>query len=127
MSTLILAQIMGPVFLAAAIGFLLHPKFYKNAIKDFEANEGLTYFTGMAIMILGLVMVLNHNIWELSAAGIITVVGWGALIKGAIFLIIPSWLFKISKPILKNGAVMKFAMLVWLVAGTYLSWFGFFA
>jgi len=127
MSTSTLAQIIGPIVVAAAIGFLLHPKFYKTIMKDFEKHEGLTYLMGIMIMILGLVIVLNHNIWEFSAAGLITLIGWGSLIKGAIFIVVPNFLFKISKAILGNSGLMKVAMVIWLVAGGYLSYVGYFS
>ncbi len=126
MSTTILAQVMGPVIAAAGIGLLLHPKFGKTMMKDFEEHEGFTYFTGMIIMILGLIVILNHNIWELSAVGLVTLIGWSSFLKGALFLIIPNFIFKFSRSIIENTGVMKFAMFVWLVAGAYLSWCGYF-
>lgn len=125
MTTTALAQIIGPVMIAAAIGFLVHPKFYKKILKDFEANQGLIYFTGILIMILGLLIVNNHNIWTLSADGVITFFGWAAILKGATFLVVPNLLFKISKPIVKNEIVMKIAMIVLLAAGGYLSYVGY--
>ncbi|MFH0834703.1 MAG: hypothetical protein V2A63_04960 [Patescibacteria group bacterium] len=125
MDTIALAQILGPVLAAAGIGFLLHPKFYKKIMKDFEAHQGLTYFAGILVMALGLMLVRNHNIWELSAAGIITVIGWGALIKGAVFLIAPNILFSTSKAILKSTVFIKVMMVVLLIAGIYLTWTGF--
>ena len=127
MTTLILAQIIGPVFVAAGVGFLLHPKFYQKILKDFESSEGLTYFTGIFVMALGLSIVLNHNIWEWSAAGLVTVLGWGSLVKGAIFLIVPNWLFSVAHFVYKNEFVMKIAMVVIIVVGAYLAWFGYFA
>ena len=127
METTTLAQIIGPIVAAAAIGFFFNPKIIKTIMKDFEKSEGLTYLTGIMIMILGLIIVLNHNIWEFSAAGLITLVGWGSLIKGATFLIIPNFLFKISKSVLSCGMTMKVAMTIWLVAGIYLSYFAYFA
>ena len=126
MSTIILAQIMGPVFAVSGIGFLLHSKFYKKMIKDFEEHEGLTYFVGIIIMILGLIVILNHNVWEAFVAGVVTLIGWGSFLKGAIFLIAPKLLFELSKPIIKNANIVKFTMFVWLVVGVYLSWFGYF-
>ncbi|MBU1090045.1 hypothetical protein KKF38_04630 [Patescibacteria group bacterium] len=125
MSTTILAQIMGPVLVAAGIGFLLHPKFYAKIIKDFEECEGLTYFAGISIMILGLIVVLNHNIWEFSAAGLVTLLAWGSLVKGAIFLIAPNLLFDISNALMKNSGLMKIAMVFALAAGGYLSYAGY--
>jgi len=127
MSTLVFTQIIGPVFIAAAIGFLSHPKFYNKIIKDFEQNKGLTYFTGMMVMILGLIVILNHNIWEWSGAGIITFFGWAALLKGATFLIIPNLLFSWAHVIYKNKTVMKVAMFLTLAMGIYLSYVGYLA
>ncbi len=131
MSTTVLAQIIGPVLLVASIGFLTNsfftnPKLYTKLMKSFEENEGLTYFTGMLVMFMGLIIVVNHNIWEWSAAGIITIIGWGAILKGTIFLVFPKLLYKISGPIIKNGIAMKIAMVAWLVGGAYISYFGYF-
>ena len=129
MSTIILAKIMGPVIVAAGIGFLLHPKFYAKMVKDFEEHEGFTYFAGMLTMILGLIVVLNHNIWEFSAAGLITFFGWSSLVKGTIFLIAPNLLFSTAHMFYKNKTVMNVAMVLVLVIGAFLckSYFGYFA
>ena len=125
-TTIFLAQLIGPTLIAAAIGFLAHPKFYKRIMKDYEAHEGLSYTTGMIVMLTGIAGVVNHNIWEWSAAGIITLLLWGALIKGATFLIVPNWLFEISNSMLKNKTLMQIAMVIMLIAGAYLSYVGFF-
>ncbi|MFH1546802.1 MAG: hypothetical protein ABIE14_05500, partial [Patescibacteria group bacterium] len=129
MSTVILAQIMGPVLVAVGIGFLLHPKFYAKMIKDFEEHEGLTFFTGMFTMILGLIVVVNHNIWEVSVAGLITLFGWSSLVKGTIFLIAPNLLFSTAHMFYKNKTVMNVAMVFCLIMGAFLckSYFGYFA
>ncbi|MDD3066673.1 MAG: hypothetical protein PHO48_02470 [Candidatus Gracilibacteria bacterium] len=126
METLTLAQIIGPTFLAAGIGFLLHLKFYKKMIDDFEKNQGLTYITGIMIMILGFIVVLNHNIWGWNAAGIITFLGWASIVKGAIFLTFPSLPFAIAKPVLNNAMIMKVAMVAMVLVGGYLSYYGYF-
>jgi hypothetical protein len=126
MSTTTLAQIIGPTIAAAAIGFLLHPKFYEKIMADFEQHEGLTYFTGIMVMVLGLIIVLNHNIWEVSVAGLITLLGWGSLIKGATFLIVPNFLFGISQSVIKNKTLMQVAMVVMLIIGSQLIYTGYF-
>jgi hypothetical protein len=127
MSTTVLAQIIGPTIAAAAIGFLLHPKFYEKIIKDFEKHEGITYFTGIIVMILGLIVVLNHNIWEWSAAGLVTFFGWSSLVKGATFLVVPNFLFKISHSMLRNKTLIQAAMVIMLVIGSQLIYTGYFA
>jgi predicted tellurium resistance membrane protein TerC len=126
MQTYFLAQIIGPIFTIATLGFLLHKKFYKKIIKDFEKHEGLTYFVGIFVMLIGLIMVLNHNIWEFSPAGLITFFGWASLIKGAIFLIMPNALYKISYKVMKNKICLNISMKTAFLLGIYLTWFGFF-
>ncbi|MCF7846168.1 MAG: hypothetical protein K9L85_02930 [Candidatus Peribacteraceae bacterium] len=125
MTTTLLAQVIGPVIAAAGIGFIFHPKFYKKIMKDFEAHEGLTYVMGIFVMALGIVLVMNHNLWNSLAEIIISIIAWGALIKGATFLVVPNLLFAISKPMVKNAGLMKFAMAVMLAAGAYLSYVGY--
>ena len=96
-------------------------------MKDFEKSEGAIFFGGMFSMLTGLIIVLNHNIWEFSAAGLITFIGWGGIIKGVTFMLTPNLLLKISKSILSCAITMKIAMIIWLAAGGYLSYVGYFA
>ena len=125
--TTTLAQIIGPTLLAAAIGFLANPKFYKKIMADFKKHEGLTYFTGIFTMVVGLLIVTNHNLWDCPTSVIISILGWAAIVKGATFLIAPSLLFAMSHSMLKNENLMKVAMFVILIVGVYLSYFGYFA
>ena len=127
MTTSILAQIIGPMTVVATISFLIQPKLYANLMKDFEKSAGAIFFGGMFSMLTGLIIVLNHNIWELSAAGLITFIGWGGIIKGVTFMLTPNILLKISKSILSSEIMMKIAMIIWLAAGGYLSYVGYFA
>lgn len=126
MDTTSLAQIIGPAIAAAGIGLLLNKKFYAKILKDFEQHEGLTYFAGIFITILGLIVVLNHNIWELNAAGIITVMGWGSVVKGIAFLIVPQLFYKISGVIIKSAALIKASSVIAAAAGGYLVYVGYF-
>lgn len=123
--TTILAQIIGPIAVAAAIALLVRPKSGKQILEDFEANEGLTYTIGILTMVVGLLIVLNHNIWNSPEAIIITVMGWGSIIKGVAFLIVPNLLFRFSKVFLKN-TVFQVSMFFVLALGVYLSYFGYF-
>ncbi len=127
MNTVLFSQILGPILIAIGIAPFSRPKFFKNMIKDFEKNQGLTYLTGMVTMIIGLVVILNHNIWELSPAVIVTIAGWDAFLKGAIFLIAPNLLFSTWRKFYKNQCAIKAAMSIAIIAGVYLSYFAYFA
>ena len=87
METTTLVQIIGPMLAVVAIGFLFNPKSYRNMMQDFEKHEGTIYLAGLFSMLIGLIIVLNHNIWEFSVAGVITFIGWGAVVKGIILIL----------------------------------------
>ena len=54
----------------------------------------------MAI-IIGVLIIENHNYWEKSWIVIITLIGWMAVIKGIILIAFPT-IVNIYKPIIKK-------------------------
>jgi predicted tellurium resistance membrane protein TerC len=125
LSTTLLAQIIGPIMLAIALTFILNKKFYSKIAKDYEKHDGLIYLSGVFVMLLGLIMVLNHNIWEFSAAGVVTLLAWATLIKGIFILVTPSWYFQLVRRMLRNENLPLIASGFALLIGIYLTWFGF--
>ena len=124
--TTTLVQIIGPILIAVGIGFLGNPKLHEKIVKEMESSESLTYIAGLFSMLIGLIIVLNHNIWDSFLTCLISFIGWSAIVKGAAFIIAPKILFKMSKPLMQNTALIKFALVVALVAGGYLSYVGYF-
>lgn len=125
LSTVLLAQIIGPIMLAIALTFILNKKFYSKIAKDFQGHDGLIYLSGFLVMLLGLIMVLNHNIWEFGASGLVTFLGWATLAKGIFLLVTPSWYFQILRKVLRTKELPLAASGFALLIGIYLTWFGF--
>ena len=126
MTTILLAQLMGPILIAVGLGFLFNRGFYSKMAKDFEQHDGLMYLAGIFTMLLGLLMVLNHNIWELNTVGLITLLGWATLVKGAVILIMPKLFRKQIHACLTKKCLISMAGVITIALGGYLAWFGFF-
>ena len=85
-----LAQLMGlSLAIFSAIG-IIRPRIIGDAIKKFDTNPLTTLFFGFAGIVIGLSVILSHNIWEFSWLGVITLFGWAALAKGVLYLIAPN-------------------------------------
>lgn len=127
MDTSTLAQFIGPIMGVIGLGFLLNPKFYMKIEEGFEKRNEIVILAGIINLIVGLLIVLNHNIWEITAAGLVTLVGWVALAKGVSIMLAPKLLLKTVRPMIRNKALFPIASVATLTIGGYLAWFGFFA
>ena len=90
--TIQLARIYGIVVLTAALAALLSPKRMGLIFADFESSPGLTFMAALFALILGLVMVVVHNLWTDFAAIFVSLFGWIVLIKGILLLAAPDGL-----------------------------------
>ncbi len=124
-STIFLAQIWGPVILAVGLGVFVSRNYYIKIYRDLEKETLSVLLFGMVAMSAGIAQILYHNVWDTFPEIVISILGWGLLLKGLAFAVVPKlvdmsgdWQVT-SKLIVPAGGVM-------LILGAYLSWFGYF-
>lgn len=123
-TSLFIAKIFAVVYVTVGLGMLFNFKYYQKAMKDVLKNPVTAMYGGMFALAIGFVMITFHNIWIQDWTVIITVLGWAALVKGALLLLIPGPFMKFAKIFVKY---MWFAPLFSLVIGGVFGYFGFFA
>lgn len=121
------AQLLGPVFLIGGLGILLNLDKAKKMVGELEKNFTLLWVMAFFLMIFAMAIVLSHNVWEWSWKLIITIIGWGSLVKGALFMLIPDKFLEFSKGATKCKYCYPFGGALWLIFGAVLCYFGFFA
>ena len=121
-----LAQTLGLFFLIGGLGVLLNKKKYHDMDIALLKEQPTVLLFAMIMMVMGLLLILKHNIWEFGAAGLITLVGWVVFLKGAIIMLMPDMLDMFKK---KDFAMKWYTIggVLWLIAGLYLTYIGFFA
>lgn len=87
-------------FLSKVIGFYLiivstamiadMPAFYRHT-HSLLTNVPLIFVTGFFTLILALIMIVSHNIWECSWRVIITITGWMVLLKALNLILFPEY------------------------------------
>lgn len=125
-TSIFIARIASIIYLAAGIGFLFYGDYYKKVVKGFIDNPGASYIAAIFTIVLGYFIVSYHNIWEASWVVIITILGWGALIKGIAILAFPEPVMKLSASVIKMKKLEYFAPIA-IILGLVLGYFGFIA
>ena len=80
-TTLFLAEFWGWFIIIFCVILLINPKRASRLIMALEHEKHLVIPAVLSIT-LGLVSVLLHNVWSLNWMLIITLLGWGTLLKG---------------------------------------------
>lgn len=123
--TTFLAQIWGPILIAIAFGFFFSTKYYIRIYRDLEKESFAVLFFGMVAMAGGIAHILAHNIWGNLSQIIVSLLGWGVLIKGIICVAFPKLADRGGDWAL-NTKVVPAAGIIALILGAYLSWVGYF-
>jgi uncharacterized protein YjeT (DUF2065 family) len=125
MESLFLAQVFGIVIAAFALTGLARPQAIRDAMRDFDHESFARLVVGCIAIALGTVIVLTHNIWAWDYRGIITLIGWTALIKGVSYIVAPKQAVSLTKAMVKTPQHLKMFLFACLVVGGYLAYKGF--
>jgi len=118
-----LAKVMGLYLVIAYVSVLTNNKIIPSMIKDIIKDKGLMMFGGALALIMGLLVVLTHNIWSADWIGLVTLLGWVVLVKGAVMFLFPGQFPKWATNLNSNAIII--ASVVMLVIGIYLTYIGF--
>ncbi len=124
--SILLARIIGPLFVVIGVGVLLNRKHYAEMATHFLGNAQLYYFSGALAFIIGLTMVLYHNIWTADWRVAITIIGWLSLFKGIVRILSPSMGSAAAAAFTRSQLPIGFSAVVLLIVGGWLSYEGFF-
>ena len=125
-TSLFIVKILGPCFLVVALGIMFNREFYQKVMEDFCKNSALMFFGGMFPLVIGLVIVLSHNVWVSSWPVIITIYGWAGILKGIWLLVFPNSAAKFTQAYSKNKTLLLVHSVVILLLGAALTIFGYF-
>ena len=123
--SIFLAQLVGPVFVAGAIGMLVNATVFRGLIDEFLRSHALIFLSGLITMTAGLAIVLNHNVWTADWRVLITILGWLGAIGGALRIAAPHWVVRVSRGVVAQRQGLMIGAGAWLVGGLLLCFFGY--
>ena len=118
----ILAQAFGLYAVLVSFTVLMNPKGYRRAFRGLVKNRTLTVSIGLGELFLGLMIVLTHNVWEVSWRVIVTAIGWLMILESLAYILSPKalvWVVKKTEPRYMSLGVLS------LLVGAVLAAYGF--
>ncbi len=126
MVSVFIAKIIGPCYLIIAIGMLVNRKFYQKVMDDFCKDASTVFLSGLLAFVVGLLIVLAHNVWIAGWPVIVTIFGWGGLLKGAWLIVFPDNVATFMRMYQRNKVLLTAHSVVALILGVVLTLFGYF-
>ncbi len=122
--SIFLAKVIGLYFVIVSLLLLLNPERFRLFSEKFLENEIQIFSTALFTLILGILMVVSHNVWVYDWRVFVTVIGWITLIKGILLLLSPSFFFGWA-PKFYNRVNLRFFGVLYLLIGFFFCWKGF--
>lgn len=119
-----LAELWGITIIVVSFALLIKPKRLEKLFAEVE-NEATMFFWGIVSLVIGLAMVLIHNVWVFDWRVTITILGWLTLIKGLDVLFLPEHMRKRWPKM--GDRQWRLILIFLLFAGFVLTYLGFTA
>ncbi|MFC1576816.1 hypothetical protein ACFL42_01695 [Candidatus Omnitrophota bacterium] len=126
-TSIFIARIFGLCYLIIGACFIMNRKAFQQVMEDFCKNAAMVFYGGLLALVIGVVIVLKHNIWAANWTVIITIIGWVALIKGIWMIGFPGSVPKFMRAYRENKNLIVIHAVFAIVFGAVLAYFGFFA
>jgi len=125
-TSILIAKLMGPILLVAALAMLAKPKDLQEMVRGFLDDRPLIYLTGVLTMLAGLAIVNSHNVWTASWPVIITIFGWAAVVGGVFRIALPATVQSVGRAMIERQTLLRVSSVVWLLFGAWLTYVGYF-
>ena len=123
-TSLVLARFWGIILVVLCGSMLINAKFYVRLVKGFQ-DESVRFLYFFVVLVIGAVNVLVMNQWTWDQKGLITLLGWGSLLKGSFGILLPDFSNKIIQRVKLSPGVIYPTGVIMLIVGGYLSFCGF--
>lgn len=124
-TSIFLARLLWPLFMVISLSLVLNGNTFDHIIKEFPKNPYVLYLSGLMAYLMGALIILNYNSWELNWFIIITIMWYMALIKWMVILLFPEFMMKASKMIKFSRWLLILVWIIYFILGAYLSFLGF--
>ena len=126
-TSIFIARIFGLCYLIIGAGFMFNRKAFGQVMDDFCKNAALVFYGGILALVIGVVIILTHNVWVANWTVMITIIGWLGLIKGIWIIFFPNTVSKFMQAYQRNESLPIVHSIGALIFGVVLTFFGFFA
>lgn len=88
-TSLFLAQVIGLYLVIQSIVLMVRLKEMQEIVRELIHNRPVLLIISLIATMVGLLLVVSHNVWEANWRVIVTIFGWGILVKGILYMALP--------------------------------------
>jgi len=121
--SIFLDKVIGLYLVIVSIAMLANRKILPKLVKMYVHHEPLFFTEGAFALVIGVLLVVSHNIWTSDWRVIITIIAWLTLAKGVGRLLAPESLAKWAGRNFKYFTPITFV--IGIILGAYLIKVGF--
>ena len=122
--SIFLARAFAIYLIIISIAILFRRKSFLDNINAMMEHRPTLYLSAIITLILGILLVLSHNLWVANWQVVITLLAWFVLIKGTVRVLFPEWDDK-WKHTFDSKKVSTTIGIIALIIGIYLFVMGF--
>ncbi|PJD93938.1 MAG: hypothetical protein CK424_01400 [Legionella sp.] len=99
----LLSQIFGSFAFIVAVIFLARMYHYRKLVLQMQADDPIIPVCGLISLLIGIFLVVTHNVWELKRLVVVTVMCWMVLINAVLWLALPEKMLAMTKKIFSDN------------------------
>jgi hypothetical protein len=122
--SILLARLIGPLYLVVGVGLLLNQSYYRDMLRNLPAGGMLYYLSGAIALTFGVAVLLFHNLWVADWRVILTILGWLGVAKGILLLVFPRAAIRFTAWTARSSLLLASAIFA-LLLGNWFCYVGY--
>ncbi|MDA9272205.1 hypothetical protein N9Q05_02360 [bacterium] len=118
--TIFLATVLGWYLVIFSLFVLFRREILNSVLVDLFNQRASMFILSFITLILGLMIVVSHNVWVMGWPVMVTILGWLILVSGVIRLFCLDYIMRVGKTFSNQPAKMVVLGLIFLVIGVLL-------
>jgi hypothetical protein len=123
--SIFLAKALAIYFIVVSLSLLINGAKMRDILEDCLNDKTLLFILGILALIVGILMVLVHNIWVADWRVVITLLAWASLLKGIARVVFIQRNQLVMKVFVENHSGYLILSIVTLLIGLFLAYHGF--
>jgi len=124
-ASIFLAQALGLYLLIVGFSLIINASRIKPLLIQIIDNPALLFVSGFMALIIGIALVVSHNLWVADWRVLITITAWLAFLKGIVRIVFPQVALSESKKWVENDAAYYTTSVIVIIIGLVLGYHGF--
>lgn len=125
LTSIVLARFFGLYLAIISIFMLVRSDSVREMLTDFANSKAVMFLTAIITLMLGIILVILHNVWTPNWRVVVTLLAWITLIKGILRLFIPESAVKMMSKFTSNKSAYYITAIITLIVGVFLIYQGF--